>query len=362
MSWRSAPAWAAIAAVAFFLFLVRSVLPPFLVGGVIAYVLGPVVAGLEERWRLPRPLATFVLYLAFIGPLVLLVVFFGGRFYAETRLLIIRSPFLFDRILVDLFGPGPYNLFGTPVEPRQVSIDLFDSLRQYVGTPGAAIHAATVVFEFVLKAFLSLIVSIYLLIDSERVNSLLMRLVPEDRRGAVLKVSEEIHRTLARFLRRQMLLVGLVSSVTFIGLEFLFHLHYAVAIAVATGFLEIVPFLGPVVAGTIAALVALTQDGTTLMTAVIVFYFIVRQLEDQVVMPVVLGRAVELHPLVVIFAVLAGGALAGIIGTLVAVPLAASVKVVLDAWPRLLPELRSFPASAGPENPPAAPRPDPETR
>lgn len=337
LHWKAWPVWAAIALLAVFLYLVRSVLPPFLVGALIAYVLGPVVAGIEERWRLPRPLAILFLYLAFVGPLILLFVFFGPRFFAESRQMVVRSPFLLGRILHQLFGPGPYDLFGNAVTPRDISTALFDSIRGSLGSPRNALHIAAVVFEFLLQASLSLVVSIYLLADTVRMNGLLMRLVPEDRQDEVARVSEEIHRTLALYLRRQMLLVGFVASVTFIGLEFIFHLHYAVPIAVATGFLEIVPFIGPVTAGTIAALVALSQGDGTLMIEVIVFYFILRQIEDQLVMPLVLGNAVELHPILVIFAVLAGGALAGIIGTLVAVPVAASVKVVLDAWPRLMP-------------------------
>lgn len=356
LHWRALPVWVGIALVAIFLYLVRSVLPPFLVGGLIAYVLGPVVAGIEERWRLPRSLAILFLYLAFVGPLILLFVFFGPRFFAESRQLIVRSPLLLGRILLEVFGPGPYDLFGNSVTPRDLSAALFDSVRGSLGSPRNALHIAAVVFEFLLQASLSLVVSIYLLADTVRVNGLLMRLVPEDRRVEVIRVSEEIHRTLALYLRRQMLLVGFVSAVTFVGLEFIFHLHYAVPIAVATGFLEIVPFIGPVTAGTIAALVALSQGDGTLMIEVIVFYFVLRQIEDQLVMPLVLGSAVELHPILVIFAVLAGSALAGIIGTLIAVPVAASVKVVLDAWPRLMPRsASSVPPTVIEIRPPAPP-------
>jgi predicted PurR-regulated permease PerM len=303
------------------------------------------------------------MYLALLGPLLLVFILLGPRFFDETRQFIIRSPYLLARILDDLFGPGPYDLFGAQLDSRQIASDLFASLRDYVGTPGAAFHVATSIFEFLLQAFLSLIVSIYLLLDSDRVNGLLMGLVPADRQDEVARVSEEVHRTLALYLRRQMLLVVFVATVTFLGLEFIFHLHYSVAIAVATGFVEIVPFFGPVTAGAIAALVALSQGSTALMVGVIVFYIILRQVEDQIVMPVVLGRAVALHPVIVIFAILAGGALAGVIGTLVAVPVAASIKVVLDAWPRLMPRATpSAPPTVVEIRPPLPPSVEQEAR
>jgi predicted PurR-regulated permease PerM len=159
--------------------------------------------------------------------------------------------------------------------------------------------------------------------------------VPRERRNEVRNVSFEIHQTLGRFLRRQLVLVALVAVATFLGLEFIFHLRYALPLAVATGLVEIIPFIGPVLAGSVAAIIAISQGGTSLMLGVIVFYFVVRQIEDQIVAPVVLGRAVELHPLIVIFSVLAGGVLFGVLGTLAAVPFAASIKVILEYWPKL---------------------------
>ncbi|MGH2461053.1 MAG: AI-2E family transporter, partial [Chloroflexota bacterium] len=174
--------------------------------------------------------------------------------------------------------------------------------------------------------------SIYLLLDSERFTHLFFRVVPPERRLEVREVSEEIHRTLARFLRGEAFLVGLVSAASFLGLEFVFHLRFALPLAVATGLFEIVPILGPIAAGTIAAAIAISQGGPGLAIGVIVFYIIIRQIEDQIVMPFVVGRAVELHPLVVLFAVLAGGALLGFLGTLLAVPIAASIKVMLSVW------------------------------
>lgn len=331
--------WALIGALVVFLYLVRAILPPFLVGIALAYVLSPLATTIEQRWHLPRPAAVFVIYLAVIGPLVLALIFLGPRFIEETRLLILRSPVILGTLIEQAFGPGPYDLFGTITTPRQIAFDLIGSLRESLGTPTAAIHIATALVDFVLNAFLALIVSIYLLLDSARVNRVLFHFIPEDRRLEVVEVSEAIHRTLGRYLLGEMILVGIVAVASFLGLDLLFHLHYALPLAVATGFLEIIPFLGPVVAASIAASLALLQGGVGLAIGIIVFYTIIRQVEDQVVMPVVVGRAVEIHPIIVIFAVLAGGTLFGVLGTLLAVPIAASLKVALDAWlPMLMPK------------------------
>jgi predicted PurR-regulated permease PerM len=121
-----------------------------------------------------------------------------------------------------------------------------------------------------------------------------------------------------------------MSLVSFLILQFVFQVPYALPLGILTGFLEILPLLGPAIAAVLAAGVALAAHGPGAALSVIVAYTVLRQLEDQVVMPFVVGRAVELHPVVTIFAVLAGGAMAGPLGMLLAVPAAAAIKVVLD--------------------------------
>jgi predicted PurR-regulated permease PerM len=333
------PLWvlgAALVVVAIFLFLVRSILPPFVVGAFIAFALSPVVGTIQDRWNLPRALAIVAIYLLLLGPLAILGVLLGPRFLDESRLLVLEGPNILTRLIEDISGPGPYDVLGSTLDARQIVFGILGSIRQSFGTTSAAIRLVADIADLLLNVLLTLIVSIYLLGDEMRVGSVLLSIFPADRRGQIVEVAEDVHRTLARYLRRQMVLIALVATATFIGLEIIFRLRYALPLAVFTGIVEIVPFVGPVIAATIAALVALSQGGVGLFLGVIVFYFLLRQIEDQVVMPVVLGSAVELHPLVVIFAVLAGGALFGVLGTLAAVPVAASIKVIIDSVPMLL--------------------------
>jgi predicted PurR-regulated permease PerM len=330
-------AWTSLAAVGFFIYLVRSVLPPFIIGAIGAYIFSPVVESIQNRWRLPRWVAVAILYVLALAPMVILAIFLGPRFIQESRLLIVRTPFIVTWMIEQVIGMGPYSAFGAATDSQQLSAAIVEAIRDSLGTPINALRLVTAIAEFGLNAFLSLIVSIYLLADSGNVERALLSFVPRDRRDKARQVSVQIHTTLARYLRRQLMLVVFVASATFLGLEFIFHLRYALPIALTTGLVEIIPFLGPVLAGTIAATVAITQDGTNLMLGVIAFYFILRQIEDQIVGPVVLGSAVKLHPLIVIFAVLAGGVLFGILGTLAAVPFAGAIKVLYDFWSELTP-------------------------
>jgi predicted PurR-regulated permease PerM len=144
--------------------------------------------------------------------------------------------------------------------------------------------------------------------------------------------AKDVNVVLSRYVRGLLFLVALMSAVTWAGLTFVFHLPFALPIAIATGLLEVIPFVGPIAAGALAAVVAFSHGGVGLTVGVAVFYFVLRQAEDQLVMPAVIGRAVALHPAVIIFAVLAGGTIGGVLGTLLAIPTAAALKVLLDHW------------------------------
>jgi predicted PurR-regulated permease PerM len=166
-----------------------------------------------------------------------------------------------------------------------------------------------------------------------------LRFVPPEHRDHVQWLSAEIHRVLGRYLRGQLLLIGLMSVVTFLILEWAFRLPYALWIGILTGVLEVIPLLGPITAAALACTVGFAQGGANEAATLAITYLLLRQVEDQLVMPIILGRAVHVHPLVTIFAVLAGERIAGVLGMILAVPLAAAIKVVLDyAYPRAEPK------------------------
>jgi hypothetical protein len=149
------------------------------------------------------------------------------------------------------------------------------------------------------------------------------------------RVLGEINATLGAYLRGQVLLVLIMSSVTYVVL-WIYDIRYAFVLALATGLLELIPILGPWSAGAIAVSVAAFDptppfgwSHTTLAIVVGVTYFILRQLEDNLVIPTLIGRIVHLHPLMMIFVLLIGTSLGGVLGLLLAVPVAAVLRILL---------------------------------
>ena len=212
---------------------------------------------------------------------------------------------------------------------KELGDELQSALTGMLQSPGTALHYAEEISTIALDSVLVLIVTFYLLVDGARFRDVALRfLAPRDRVRALLIV-DRIQLVLGRWLRGQLLLVIFVAVVVYIVLGPILGVPYSGAIAALTGVLEIVPLVGPVIAAAIAGTIAFGAGGAGETVAVLVFYTVLRQIEDQVIMPIVIGRALQLHPVVTIFAVLVGLSTVGILGGLLAVPTAAAVNVAL---------------------------------
>ncbi len=326
------PRYVILLALVLLLYAVRAILVPFVVGGVLAYISSPIIDRVERRLPLPRVAVVGLFFVLVFVPLAVIGIVLAPAFLRETSGLLARAPDILTSIVGQVLGGEPVEVLGRVVVARDIAGLMLGALSGFFGQPSEAIHVATAALRFVLYAVLSLVLLFYFLVDRERFFKAVLLLLPEHLRGGVQETAEKIHAALGRYLQGLLALVVLMSVVTWLGLYFLFHLPYALPIAIATGFLEIIPLVGPIAAGAIATIVGLEHGGVSLAVWIAVFYYVVRQAEDQVVAPFVLGKAVELHPVVAIFAVLAGGVLAGVLGMMLAIPAAAAVKVIIDHW------------------------------
>lgn len=327
---RWAPWIAAILALAF-LYLIRAILPPFVIAIILAYVLVPGVDALAERLRVRRVFVVLALYALLF--LALGVVFWRlePSLMFEVRGLRRDSVQVVHSAIVQLVGAEQFEILGNIYDADLLARSIVDQVRQTLNSPTSALQFAQALVQGLAQVALTLIALFYLLLDWETLATLVFRFVPVTERPRVGALAQSIHKILGRYLRGQLALIGLMAFVTWIFLQFVFHVPFALAIAVSTGFLEVIPLAGPVVAAGIASVAAISKGGVSLAVQVIVFYTILRQIEDQLVAPNILGRAVHVHPLAAIFAVLAGGVLAGPLGLILGVPVAAAVNVILDA-------------------------------
>ena len=310
------------------LWISRGVLGPFIVAAVAAYAFSPLVTAGERRLGWPRAAVVALCYAIAAVVVTTVVVLLAGRIGRELDLLVGSGPASLAKTLRELVGSDVLVIGGQQIAVADIAREIQGRIAGLVTSPGDALHIAGQVGEIGLEAILAVIVTFYFLVDGEMFMDRAIALLPASHRVRTSDILARIHVILGKWLRGQLLLIALVAAVAYIGLGPVAHLPYALALAVLTGVLEIIPLIGPLIATAIVAVDAFARGGAGLAAAIIVFYFVLRQVEDQVVMPLVIGRAVHLHPIVTIFAVLVGLSLYGILGGLLGVPIAAAINVV----------------------------------
>lgn len=320
----------------FLLFIWRAgdIVQPFLWGMILSYILLPLVGALERRFRLPRTIAALTVFVALLA-----VIFGGGRFLVprlidNTRDLQANWPVLLanaqQTIGDTLTSLGLGDLSVTVVGPNLQDVD-----RQIAGmVQRNALPFVLGAGHFLLDFLIFLIATFLILRDAPRLLRFIERNLAREHRHEILHVLRDTNVMLGRYIRGQLILVVLMSTVTTIGLTLL-GVPYSVLLGVLTGVLETIPFVGPITAGAIASLVALGHPNPfgwsqlAYVGVVAVMYTILRHAEDYLVIPTIIGRAVKLHPAVVIFSLLSGGAVFGLLGIVLAVPFAATMRLVL---------------------------------
>jgi len=324
---------------------------PFVWAGVLAYVLLPVVALLERRLSLPRTAAAAIVFVGLLAAII-----GGGRLLVPLAIDQVRE---LQRTLPTLVANAQNTLAETA---DQVGLEDLDALIANVGGIGdltQMVARGAVPFivgfgHFLLELLVFLIATFFLLRDAPRLFQWFRRILPASQRNELIPLFAQVNTLLGRYVRGQMFLIGVMSTVTFVGLSIL-QLPFALLLALMTGVLEVIPIVGPITAGAIACLVALGHPAPWglsqiwYVAIVAAMYTVLRHSEDYFVIPLVIGRIVKLHPAVVIFSLLTGGALYGLLGVLIAVPVAATLRLVLiyvgaklrdeDPFPQLEQEL-----------------------
>lgn len=282
------------------------------------------------RRRLPKTLAAAV---ALVGFLLLL----GGALtgigvaaaseFSDLGPTVSRAVDDLERWLVE---DSPFDIEAADIERyrRDASQRIGTALR---ASGGAVAAGAAVAAEVTLGLVLGLIVTFFALKDGDRFLAWVRDQLPEERRDLAARLAAQAWRTLGGYLRGAALL-GLVEGIVIAVALTLVGAELAIPMALVTFMAAFVPVVGAIVAGVLAVLVALATAGGTAALVVAAVALAVQQLDNDVLAPVVYGRALELHPVIILLAILAGGSAFGLPGSFLAVPVVAvAVNVVAEA-------------------------------
>ncbi|MGD1051806.1 MAG: AI-2E family transporter [Solirubrobacteraceae bacterium] len=200
---------------------------------------------------------------------------------------------------------------------------------------GVVIGIGKVVLGLVSSVIVVVIVTVYLLVDLPRVRRGLYQLAPKSRRPRVVLLIDEILNRVGGYVLGN-LLTSLVAGVGTYVWALIFGIPYALLLAVLVALVDLIPIIGSTIGGIVVSLVALTVSPEVAI-ATAIFYFVYRFLEDYLLTPRIMARTVAVPGLVTVVATVLGGALLGLVGALIAIPVAAAIKLLLDevAAPRL---------------------------
>lgn len=314
------------------LYLLAPILTPFVASALLAYVGDPLVDRLQ-RIRLPRTVAVVVVFVLTFGVLALLILLVLPLLRAQIEALITRLPDYAAWIEANVL-PRVYDLAGA-AGSEDVGLSAF--LAEYgsvAGSWGTKVMASvsrsgSSLLAGILTVFLVPVLTFYVLRDWDRIIAVAGLLVPRARRPVVFQLARDSDLVLGGFLRGQVLVMLGLATIYSAGLAIL-GLDFAIAIGVVAGLVSFVPYLGFIVGIGLAGLAALVEGGDLLLLAGVVAVFAVGQaIEGTVLTPRLVGSRIGLHPVVVIFAVLAGGQLFGFFGILLALPAAAVLSVLV---------------------------------
>jgi putative heme transporter len=341
IAWRVLAIIAVIAVLVFLATQLAVVVVPLILALILSTLASPVVRWLE-RVGLPSALAALIVVvggaLALIGGLIALV----PVFVAQAADL---WPTVLDAIddLLAWLQDGPLDL--DPAQIQQWTQDAFAAVEAQSGElAGQAFEVATTTIEAITALVLTIILTFFLSKDGEKIGSWLLDRVPEDHRNLVAASGKRGWESLGGYVRGTAT-VALVDAVG-IGLGLLIlGVPLVLPLTVLVFFGGFIPIVGAAISGLLAVLVALASEGLVIALIVLGIVALVQQLESDVLQPMIMRRVVPLHPIVVLLVLAAGAKIVGIIGALLAVPLAAVVSAVGNEV-RLR---RQHPADPGPE-------------
>jgi predicted PurR-regulated permease PerM len=316
------------------LYLLRDFLGAFVLGSAIAFLIQPGVARLHAA-GIPRILAIAAVFIAIIvvlAGLVLLIVPLGVN---EVSQLQRQAPSLAAAAQDRLNSLQPIRVFGIDIDLKGLTATINSHLREYLlGQFGNAVTLGLTALTTVLQLLLMFIVAFLLALEAPAVRRDLRRFVPNDYRTDFDQIWRKVRKMLYAYVRGQLIVAALIGVLSGLACWFT-GLPDPIALGLIAGVTALIPYLGPFIGAVPAILVGLSQSpGKALLIALL--YLLISNVVLNIIYPKVVGDAVRLPPILVIVALIAGFSWGGILGMFVAVPIAATLRILFDhIYPRL---------------------------
>jgi predicted PurR-regulated permease PerM len=338
----------AVFAALYFLYLIRSVLWLLFIAIFLAVALGPLVELIHRR-RVPRSLSILLVYIALlmsvfglgllvVPPIVTGVNKFVGN--VPTYVKDLRNSKTFRKY------DDKYHI--TPQLQKQAA-----TLPTHLADAASGLRSVTVgVFGAIIQLVTILVMTFFLLNDGKRMIAFALREIGPTRAKRLERIGDDVYRAVGGYVAGNIAISVIAGTAAYIMMKAL-GLPFAVPLAVLVAFLDLIPLVGSTIAGAIVAVPAAIVGFPGKLIAWVIFLIVYQQVENNLLQPVIYRRTVSIHPLLVIIAVLIGGSLLGVLGALLAIPVAATIQIVVKEWwmfrkERLVPDPNVPPSAIAP--------------
>ncbi|HKZ34779.1 MAG TPA: AI-2E family transporter [Patescibacteria group bacterium] len=297
-----------------FLWQIKGIIVLLFVSYILMSAISPIVDRLQKK-GLPRALSVLVPFLVIILSFVLLAIAVVPSIQRESNAFIAE------------FGQSYKNLVSYlasmfNISDLKIPADTLGQLPQQVVQVG--INTVSSLFAVVTVAVLTF----YMLLEKDHLYDQLFLLTPRKDNKLIEDILARVEKRLGTWVRGQLLLMCVVGLMTWVGLTLL-GIRFSFALALIAGFLELIPIIGPIVSAVPAVIIAMTVSPLLgLLTTLL--YIVIQQLENHLLVPKVMEKAVDLSPLVIIISLMIGGKLFGLWGALLAVPIVAIIHIILS--------------------------------
>lgn len=305
-------------------YLVRDILTLFFFSVILAATLDPLVDWMGRK-KIPRPLGTFAIYIVIISIVVGVIYFLVPSLVSQFDEINKTLPAYAEKTNSVFYGIESYaKSHGLQFDAQNF---IQDGFFNFFNSSGKLFLTTLSIFNFFISIVVVLSLTFYMLVKEEGMKKFIITITPQNHQAYAVSFFNRIHNKIGRWVFGQLVLM-LVMFVMSFAVLFAFDVPFALLIALIAGLLEIIPYIGPIISAMIATIFGFLVSPVTGFIMLIAFT-ILQQFEGHVVVPQVMKKAVGLNPVAVILVLLIGAKLGGVMGTILAVPLATAVGIFI---------------------------------
>lgn len=306
----------------YLVYVLRDVVVMLFVALILASLIDPAADWFERR-KIPRAVGVLAIYVVLFGIIGGAIVLIVPPLLGELRELILNFASIWERAAGGLASVQEFSVqYGIAENIERGLRSLEEGLYRAVSSALGTIRGF---FGGIISFLLVLVLTFYMVVEEDALKRLFRSIAPPEYHSYLSGLFGRMQKKIGQWLRGELILMFIVGFFSYIGLLIL-KVDYALILALIAGFAEIIPYAGPIIAAVPAVILAATQSPLKALF-VVVLYFVIQQLENNLLVPKVMQRAIGLNPVVSIVALLIGARLGGVLGAVLAIPVATAVSV-----------------------------------